>query len=131
MPSSRRGSNPRYHQEYFADYAPLLPSLFSLNYTPSASTPLYGTSPSTWDPKALDRHVQGLVAVMLSLKKKPVIRYEKMSSMARKLAVELQVRVFCVPHSYVALKLTLESHPSRVATVRFPADPGSAAPPHP
>ncbi|KAH9997946.1 Sec1-like protein [Russula vinacea] len=80
-------------QEYFADYAPLLPSLFSLNYTPSASTPLYGTSPSTWDPKALDRHVQGLVAVMLSLKKKPVIRYEKMSSMARKLAVELQNRI--------------------------------------
>jgi hypothetical protein len=88
-----RGFNLRC-QEYFADYAPLLPSLFSLNYTPSASTPLYGSSPSTWDPKALDRHVQGLVAVMLSLKKKPVIRYEKMSSMARKLAVELQVRAF-------------------------------------
>lgn len=35
--------------------------------------------------------MQGLVAVMLSLKKKPVIRYEKMSSMARKLAIELQV----------------------------------------
>jgi hypothetical protein len=40
----------------------------------------------------LDRHVQGLIAVVLSLKKKPVIRYEKMSSMARKLAVELHVR---------------------------------------
>jgi hypothetical protein len=38
--------------------------------------------------------VQGLVAVMLSLKKKPVIRYEKMSSMAKKLANELQVRFF-------------------------------------
>jgi hypothetical protein len=38
--------------------------------------------------------VQGLVAVMLSLKKKPVIRYEKMSSMARKLANELQVQFF-------------------------------------
>jgi hypothetical protein len=36
--------------------------------------------------------VQGLVAVMLSLKKKPLIRYEKMSSMARKLAHELQVQ---------------------------------------
>jgi hypothetical protein len=47
--------------------------------------------------------VQGLVAVMLSLKKKPVIRYEKMSSMARKLAVELQVRVSCFPRAYVAL----------------------------
>ena len=38
--------------------------------------------------------MQGLVAVMLSLKKKPVIRYEKMSSMARKLAIELQVQFF-------------------------------------
>ncbi|KAF8501044.1 Sec1 family-domain-containing protein [Russula emetica] len=80
-------------QEHFADYAPLLPSLFSLNYTPSPTTPLYGSSPNTWDTKALDRHVQGLVAVMLSLKKKPVIRYEKMSSMARKLANELQNRI--------------------------------------
>jgi len=80
-------------QEYFADYAPLLPSLFSLNYTPSLSTPLYGSSPSTWDARALDRHVQGLIAVMLSLKKKPVIRYEKMSAMARKLAVELHNRI--------------------------------------
>lgn len=38
--------------------------------------------------------MQGLVAVMLSLKKKPVIRYEKMSPMARKLASELQVQFF-------------------------------------
>jgi hypothetical protein len=37
--------------------------------------------------------VQGITAVMLSLKKKPIIRYEKMSSMAKKLAVEIQVRL--------------------------------------
>ncbi|KAI0055585.1 Sec1-like protein [Artomyces pyxidatus] len=80
-------------QEFFADYAPLLPSLFSLNYTPSPTTPLYASSPSTWDPRALEYHVQGLVSVLLSLKKKPVIRYERMSSMAKKLAVELQHRV--------------------------------------
>ncbi|KAI0248251.1 Sec1-like protein [Lactifluus subvellereus] len=43
---------------------------------------------STWDAKALDWHVQGLIAVRLSLKK-PLIWYEKMSAMARKLAVEL------------------------------------------
>ncbi|KAI9465550.1 Sec1-like protein [Lactarius psammicola] len=63
-------------QEYFADYAPLLPCLFTLNYTPSPATPLYG-----------------LIAVMLSLKKKPIVRYEKMSGMARKLAVEFHVRL--------------------------------------
>ncbi|KAH8998634.1 Sec1 family-domain-containing protein [Lactarius akahatsu] len=80
-------------QEYFADYAPLLPCLFTLNYTPSPATPLYGSSPNTWDTKALERHVQGLIAVMLSLKKKPIVRYEKMSGMARKLAVEFHSRV--------------------------------------
>ncbi|KIP09648.1 hypothetical protein PHLGIDRAFT_126102 [Phlebiopsis gigantea 11061_1 CR5-6] len=80
-------------QEYFADYAPILPPLFSLNHTPTSTRPLYGTSPSSWDPKALDRSVQGIIAVLLSLKKKPIIRYEKSSSMAKKLGVEIQHRV--------------------------------------
>ena len=78
-------------KEYFADYAPLLPSLFSLNHTPNAQRPLYGNSPNVWDPKALERAVQGVTAVLLSLKKKPVIRYEKSSPMAKKLGVEIQV----------------------------------------
>ncbi|KAI0328911.1 Sec1-domain-containing protein [Cubamyces sp. BRFM 1775] len=80
-------------QEYFADYAPLLPSLFSLNHTPNAQRPLYGNSPNAWDPKALERAVQGVTAALLSLKKKPVIRYEKSSPMAKKLGVEIQHRI--------------------------------------
>ncbi|KAJ8474963.1 hypothetical protein ONZ51_g6862 [Trametes cubensis] len=79
--------------EYFADYAPLLPSLFSLNHTPNAQRPLYGNSPNVWDPQALERAVQGVTAVLLSLKKKPVIRYEKSSPMAKKLGVEIQHRI--------------------------------------
>ncbi|KAG6890820.1 hypothetical protein C0995_003253 [Termitomyces sp. Mi166 len=78
-------------QEYFADYTPLLPCLFSLNHTPTSSKPLYGPSPNTWDNKALEQAVQGLTGVLLSLKKKPIIRYEKMSAMAKKLAIEIQV----------------------------------------
>ena len=78
-------------KEYFADYAPILPSLFSLNHTPTASHPLYGNSANAWDPQALERAVQGVTAVLLSLKKKPVIRYEKSSPMAKKLGVEIQV----------------------------------------
>lgn len=35
--------------------------------------------------------MQGITAVLLSLKKKPVIRYEKMSPMAKKLGIEIQV----------------------------------------
>ncbi|KZW00541.1 Sec1-like protein [Exidia glandulosa HHB12029] len=76
-------------QEYFADYAPLLPSLFSLNHYPNATRPLYGANVDTWDPLALMQSVQGITAVLLSLKKKPVIRYERMSAMARKLAIEV------------------------------------------
>ena len=79
-------------KEYFADFAPILPSLFSLNHAPTSSRPLYGSSPNTWDPAALERAVQGVTAALLSLKKKPVIRYERMSAMARKLGVEIQVR---------------------------------------
>lgn len=80
-------------KEHFADYAPLLPALFSLNHTPTAARPLYGSTPNAWDPKALELSVRGITAVLLSLKKKPVIRFEKMSGMAKKLAVEVQVSV--------------------------------------
>lgn len=99
-------------QEHFADYAPVLPTLFSLNHTPKASTstsadgtpppfsatgPLYGTNPNSWDPAALERTVQGICAVLLSLKKKPVIRYERMSGMARKLGAEVLRRIQADP----------------------------------
>lgn len=80
-------------QEHFADYAPILPCLFSLNHFPNASGPLYGQSPNSWDPRALERAVQGVTAVLLSLKKKPVIRYERSSAMAKKLGVEIQHRI--------------------------------------
>ncbi|KAG9127051.1 vacuolar protein sorting-associated protein 45 [Ceratobasidium sp. 392] len=99
-------------QEHFADYAPVLPSLFSLNHTPKSSTstsadgtplpfssagPLYGANPNSWDPAALERTVQGICAVLLSLKKKPVIRYERMSGMARKLGSEVLRRIQAEP----------------------------------
>lgn len=80
-------------KEHFADYSPLLPALFSLNHVPSSSRPLYGSTPNSWDPKALELAVRGITAVLLSLKKKPIIRYEKMSGMAKKLGVEIQVSV--------------------------------------
>uniref|UniRef100_A0A8H8CN73 Vacuolar protein sorting-associated protein 45 n=1 Tax=Psilocybe cubensis TaxID=181762 RepID=A0A8H8CN73_PSICU len=80
-------------QEYFADYAPILPCLFSLNHTPSVANPLYGSTVNSWDPRALELAMQGITAVLLSLKKKPVIRYEKMSPMAKKLGIEIQHRM--------------------------------------
>ncbi|KAF8532090.1 putative vacuolar protein sorting protein VpsB [Gautieria morchelliformis] len=80
-------------QEYFADYAPLLPSLFSLNHHPTSARPLWGSTPNSWNEAALERSVQGIIAVLLSLKKKPIIRYERMSSLAKKLGVEVLHRI--------------------------------------
>ncbi|TEB18404.1 Sec1-domain-containing protein [Coprinellus micaceus] len=80
-------------QEYFADYCPILPCLFSLNHVPSPSQHLYSSTPNAWDPSALESAVQGITAVLLSLRKKPVIRYENMSGMAKKLAGEVQHRI--------------------------------------
>lgn len=86
-----------FYQGHFADYTPILPSLFSLGHTPTVDRPLYGSSATTWDSTALERAVQGITAVLLSLKKKPVIRYESMSPMAKKLGVEIQV---CLSPTY-------------------------------
>lgn len=53
--------------------------------------PLYGDSPSTFSSHApvLDRHLEGLTALLLSLKKRPIVRYERMSPMARRLGQDL------------------------------------------
>ena len=52
---------------------------------------LYGDTPTTFSSSspAFSRHVQGLTALLLSLKKKPVIRYERMSPMAKRLGSEI------------------------------------------
>ncbi|KAH7340566.1 vacuolar protein sorting-associated protein 45 [Rhizoctonia solani] len=75
-------------QEYFADYAPILPSLFSLNHFPKASS-------STSADGTL--YHSRICAVLLSLKKKPIIRYERMSGMARKLGTEVLRRIQAEP----------------------------------
>lgn len=75
-------------QEYFADYVPVTSSLFSLNcdMPPHA---VWSNSVSQWDSDAFERHSSGLMALLLSLKKKPVVRYERMSAVAKKLAEDV------------------------------------------
>ncbi|KAF8322629.1 Sec1-domain-containing protein [Clavulina sp. PMI_390] len=77
-------------QEFFADYSPILPYLFSLNHTPSEKEPLYGSSSTSWSTDALRSTVHSISAVLLSLKKKPLIRYERMSPMAKRLGSEVK-----------------------------------------
>lgn len=66
-------------------------------------SPLYGDSWTTWDPTSFTRTVDGLMSLLLSLKKKPLIRYQKQSAMAKRLATEVQV-----PQTGILKKITLE-----------------------
>ncbi|CAG0919451.1 unnamed protein product [Notodromas monacha] len=69
--------------EMYADFLAVSPHLFSLN-VPSCLRGL------EWRHEALLRCVQGLTAVLLSLKKNPVIRYQAHSPRAQRLAERVQ-----------------------------------------
>lgn len=47
----------------------------------------------SWDSTSFTRTVDGLMGLLLSLKKKPLIRYQKQSAMAKRLATEVQVGI--------------------------------------
>lgn len=53
---------------------------------------IYAENSSSWDTRSLQLSIEGIEAVLLSLKKKPLIRYQKNSPMCKKLAAELHVR---------------------------------------
>ncbi|KAJ1983334.1 vacuolar protein sorting-associated protein 45 [Dimargaris cristalligena] len=74
--------------EYYADYLAINPDLFSFHMKPH-SFQLYGESINSWGAAALNRTVQGLISVLLSLKRRPLIRFARNSVMAKKLAIEL------------------------------------------
>jgi tRNA uridine 5-carboxymethylaminomethyl modification enzyme len=76
-------------QELFADYTVINPDLFSLGVTLPQNR-IWASSPDTWNPDALQRSAEGLIALLLSLKKKPLIRYEKSSPVTKKLASEVR-----------------------------------------
>lgn len=79
-------------QEYFGDYIVINPDLFALDLS-FPKQRLWSNSPDSWNPNALKRCTEGVIAVLLSLKKKPLIRYEKNSLMAKKLATEVRYQM--------------------------------------
>ncbi|KAI6087555.1 Sec1-like protein [Hypoxylon rubiginosum] len=79
-------------QEHFADYIVINPDLFSLNLALPQQRIWSGT-PDLWNPDSLQRTTDGLIAILLSLKKKPLIRYEKNSLLAKKLATEIRYHI--------------------------------------
>ncbi|KAI1398926.1 Sec1-like protein [Hypoxylon fuscum] len=79
-------------QEHFADYIVVNPDLFSLDLT-SPQQRIWSGTPDLWNPDSLQRTTDGLLAILLSLKKKPLIRYEKNSLLAKKLATEVRYHI--------------------------------------
>ena len=80
-------------QEYFIDYLVINPDLFSLSMVGPQRRIWNPTSSDMWNPDALVRTTEGLLATLLTMKKKPLIRYEKNSLLAKKLAQEVKVTV--------------------------------------
>jgi hypothetical protein len=79
-------------QEYFADFLALNNDLFSLNLS-APSNPIFFENPTSWDVRTFGRSTEGILSVLLSLKKKPLIRYERGSVLGKKLAAEVAVSI--------------------------------------
>lgn len=73
-------------QEYFADFLVINPDLMSL----SLNQRIWSNSPDMWNQDSLHRSTEGVIALLLALKKKPLIRYQKNSLLAKKLATEVR-----------------------------------------
>ncbi|KAL9046852.1 MAG: hypothetical protein Q9206_006966, partial [Seirophora lacunosa] len=79
-------------QEFFGDYVVVNPDLCSLDLA-FPKQRLWSNSPDAWNPNALQRCTEGVIALLLSLKKKPLVRYERNSLMAKKLATEVRYQM--------------------------------------
>ncbi|PWY71543.1 vacuolar protein sorting-associated protein 45 [Aspergillus sclerotioniger CBS 115572] len=79
-------------QEHFADFLVINPDLCSMNLG-FPQQRLWSQSPDLWNADALQRATEGVIAMLLALKKNPLIRYEKNSLLAKKLATEVRYQL--------------------------------------
>jgi vacuolar protein sorting-associated protein 45 len=79
-------------QEHFADYIVINSDLFSLGLSIPQQR-IWGNGPDVWNPDSLQRCADGIIAVLLSLKKKPLIRFARNSLLAKKLATEVRYHI--------------------------------------
>ncbi|OJD16723.1 hypothetical protein AJ78_03149 [Emergomyces pasteurianus Ep9510] len=79
-------------QEYFADFTVINPDFCSLGIGYPKQR-IWSQSPDIWNSDALQRATEGVIALLLSLKKNPLIRYEKNSLIAKKLATEVRYQL--------------------------------------
>jgi vacuolar protein sorting-associated protein 45 len=74
-------------QEYFADYYAINTDLFTLNIEGALSQ-----AAPEW-PSSMERITDGIASVLLSLKKKPSVRYQKKSDLTYRIAQEIARRM--------------------------------------
>ncbi|CEP24137.1 unnamed protein product [Cyberlindnera jadinii] len=79
-------------EELFQDYLTVDKTLYSLALQ-APKNRIYGDSMGTWQGSSFNTCTQGLLSLLLSLKLKPVIRYEANSKMGSKLAKEILYNV--------------------------------------
>lgn len=70
-------------QEFYGDFLAVSPHVFSFNVSPSYQG-------VTWAPIVLNRITAGVSALLLALKKCPMIRYQNSSEMAKRLAENIR-----------------------------------------
>ena len=85
--------------EMFLDFFSINRNLFSLNL-PQCSV-LHDQR--RWDQKLFDRTVDGVLASLLALKKRPIIRFAGKSGVARKVAEEVYVCVYIFEDVHVCI----------------------------
>lgn len=78
--------------EHFADFYALDAHLFSFQVSPCLDAILGGIGAAMTNPN-FDRTVDGIAAALLSLKRKPVVRFQESSSLCRNLAERVAVRM--------------------------------------
>src|SRR5271154_6887400 len=58
-------------QEFYADYLAITKDVFCLSY-PKEMTSIFGAERDVWNPEAFEMATEGAIAVLLSLKKRPL-----------------------------------------------------------
>ncbi len=79
-------------QEHFADFIVINPDLFSLGLSLPQHR-IWSSTSDMWNSDSLQRATEGIMAVLLALKKKPLIRYAKNSLLTKKLATEIRYHI--------------------------------------
>lgn len=112
-------------QEIFVDFYIINSDLFSINLSPPAPWGLHGRSPETWESPLLLRSTDGVFASLLALKKQsiPLIRYDRNSSLAKKLATEVLYKMKQESQLFSASKSSKEDTPPVLLIIDRKNDP--------